>query len=494
MSGNDWIEISKLALARANSLTSFLCHERRHRAIRESERADLELLLVGSIGLLMFLQHWYGRHDASFALHLYFLPVTVSAFYLGSRRAVVSAMLCIVAALFVFLANERSLEVGNLISWASVMTLSALCIGTLSDELNGRYEAHVSETRTDSLTNIPNRRSFDSELARQLSKWKSQNVQFSLAIADIDHFKRLNDNYGHQAGDKMLHDVARSLETTIRKTDFVARYGGEEFAIIMPNTTREEAAEIAERVRMDVQATRFFHQRSKLRMTISVGITEASVDDDSQEMIRRADDALYASKQAGRNCIHIQTREKCTPHGNITPAPQVEEECRTLVPMSPILDGITNLPKREVFMSELARRLCEADRYGCEFSVAVVKVDSIIELEEFGTQAVNRALNIVSELIRNVIREPDLIVRHSVDTFAILMPFTTKQQGEEALVRLRREIEICDTVRHQGSVIELNARTGVTQPKGISAVNIMSQLLSEIELIPVDTDAEYISG
>lgn len=494
MSSTCWTELATSARRRATALIHFLCQERRHRAIRESERSDLELLLVVSIITLMILLYCLGPNYVAVVLNLFFLPVTISAFYLGRRRAAVAAVLCIVAAVFVFVIDAHTLDVPHLISWASVVVLSALCVGTLSDEFNSRfkevYEAHVSETRTDALTNIANRRSFDGELTRQFSKWKADNTQFSLAFVDIDHFKRLNDNYGHQVGDKMLHDMARSLETTIRKTDFVARYGGEEFAIVMPNTSRDKATEIAERVRSDVEATRFFHQRAKLRMTISIGVTDVCKGDDEQSMIGRADQALYASKQAGRNCIHVQTPTECSPYGNLTPLNVAEETSRTQTPQSPILDGITNLPKREVFMGELSRRICEANRYGREFAVGIVKVDSIAELEEFGSPAVNRALNIVSELIRNVIREPDLIVRHSLDTFAILMPATSADQGEEALARLQREITVCDSVRHKGRVFALTARTTVSQPSGDSATNIMARMLDDIELI--SSDPEFI--
>ena len=165
-----------------------------------------------------------------------------------------------------------------------------------------------------------------------------------------------------------------------------------------------------------------------------------------------------------------------------------EDTPRSVGPQSPILDGITNLPKREVFFGELSRRICEADRYDREFAVGIVKVDSIADLEQFGSPAVNRALNIISELIRNVIREPDLIVRHSLDTFAILMPATSADQGREALNRIRGEISICDSVRHQGRVVTLRARTSVAQPQGENATNIMTKMLNELELVPSDTE------
>jgi diguanylate cyclase (GGDEF)-like protein len=342
------------------------------------------------------------------------------------------------------------------------------------------------------LTNIANRRSFDDVLAKQIEMWKAAGTPFCLAIADIDHFKRLNDNYGHQAGDKMLHDVARSLETTIRKTDIVARYGGEEFAIVMPNTTGQEAVEIAERVRADIEATRFFHHRAKLRLTISVGVSQVIGDDGPQAIIQRSDEALYASKQAGRNRTHLQNCEGCIPFGESdatsTDSPDRQTSTPAQAVSNSILDPITHLPKREIFLNELSRRACELERYGYEFAVGIVRLQSYDSLVALGPTALNRSLNIISELIRGVVRDPDLVVRYNSDTFAILMPATTADRGKEALNRVQTEIANCDSFRHRGKVIELRADTAVSQPQGKSATNVIGRLMSGIERLPADAE------
>ncbi|MBW3600022.1 MAG: GGDEF domain-containing protein, partial [Planctomycetes bacterium] len=98
-------------------------------------------------------------------------------------------------------------------------------------------QEYLSEARTDGLTNLPNRRALDEELNRRIAEWRRYRTPFSLALLDIDHFKKINDRFGHPAGDRVLHDVAAALRAAMRDADLVARFGGEEFAIVMPATT-----------------------------------------------------------------------------------------------------------------------------------------------------------------------------------------------------------------------------------------------------------------
>ncbi len=152
-----------------------------------------------------------------------------------------------------------------------------------------------TEVRTDPLTGVNNRRGLDDALAAQLALMARYNVVFSLVMFDIDHFKEVNDQQGHLNGDRVLQELARLLDECIRETDIVARYGGEEFVIVMPQTDLDGAAVFTERLRATVAA----------RMTISVsgGVTAAVENDTPDTLIARADEALYAAKGAGRNCV-----------------------------------------------------------------------------------------------------------------------------------------------------------------------------------------------
>ena len=155
-----------------------------------------------------------------------------------------------------------------------------------------------SEVRTDPLTGICNRRAMDDTLASLVAMKNRYNMGFSLAIFDIDHFKRINDEQGHLGGDKVIRSVAQLIEDTARDTDVVTRYGGEEFVVIMPQTELRGACVFSERMR-----TRVMQQ---LGVTVSGGVTSAMGDGETAHaIIERADAAMYAAKQAGRNCTFL---------------------------------------------------------------------------------------------------------------------------------------------------------------------------------------------
>ena len=151
-----------------------------------------------------------------------------------------------------------------------------------------------TEVRTDALTGICNRRALDDTLTSMVAMKNRFGLGFSLALFDIDHFKKINDTQGHLAGDQVLKSVAKLMEQTARETDIVTRYGGEEFVVIMPQTDLRGAAVFAERLRAQTEKL--------LTVTVSGGVTAAQGDGESpSSILERADAALYAAKQAGRN-------------------------------------------------------------------------------------------------------------------------------------------------------------------------------------------------
>jgi diguanylate cyclase (GGDEF)-like protein len=154
---------------------------------------------------------------------------------------------------------------------------------------------------TDALTKIANRRTFDQVLARALERARRRKGALSLIIADIDHFKDVNDEYGHQAGDRLLRELASFLVRRVRSIDVVARYGGEEFAIIMPKCAPAEAAVRAEQLRLALADARLSH-----RVSVSFGV--AAYPDhagEASKLIVAADEALYRSKAAGRDRLTV---------------------------------------------------------------------------------------------------------------------------------------------------------------------------------------------
>lgn len=158
----------------------------------------------------------------------------------------------------------------------------------------------------DGLTGLLNRRYWESCLEREFARHQRYDNPVSLVIFDIDHFKRVNDTYGHQTGDEVIRSVADITSRLARETDFAGRYGGEEFVVLLPGTHLEGAAQLAERLRQAVEQQVLDYQGSPLHFTISLGV--ASISDDMpnyQVLLERADKALYVSKEQGRNRVTL---------------------------------------------------------------------------------------------------------------------------------------------------------------------------------------------
>ena len=159
---------------------------------------------------------------------------------------------------------------------------------------------------TDGLTGLYNRRHFEYNLEREFLRAKRYKNQLSMAILDIDFFKSVNDNYGHQYGDYVLKEVSNLMKQSFRKTDMIYRYGGEEIAIILPETSAENAGIPVERLREKIAQHKFSYNGIDISLTVSVGIAEM---EESyyypSELVEVADKALYHAKQTGRNKVVI---------------------------------------------------------------------------------------------------------------------------------------------------------------------------------------------
>lgn len=156
---------------------------------------------------------------------------------------------------------------------------------------------------TDATTGLGNKRLMDQNLQRETDIALRHSEQCAVILCDLDHFKKVNDTYGHLAGDAVLRDTARLLQEAVRVSDSCYRYGGEEFAILLPRTTQSDARAVAERIRSAVAAHCVDAQGQQIKVTISLGIAMGGGKELPQELIRRADVALYAAKEAGRNCV-----------------------------------------------------------------------------------------------------------------------------------------------------------------------------------------------
>lgn len=172
-------------------------------------------------------------------------------------------------------------------------------------------EAHISRSLTDALTGLPNRRDFNVRLEERMSTWQRRREVFSLLMLDVDHFKKLNDTHGHLAGDKVLTALGAALRGAVRREDVVARYGGEEFAVLLPNTSLEQAMLVAQKVREAVARISVEHDGQEIAITVSGGAASILADERTESLIHRADEALYAAKRAGRNRAFAHDGTEC---------------------------------------------------------------------------------------------------------------------------------------------------------------------------------------
>lgn len=164
-----------------------------------------------------------------------------------------------------------------------------------------------ADASMDYLTRVPNRRALEQRLNEALALFKRHGRQFGLLMLDIDHFKALNDSYGHIAGDKLLRALAETLVKEVRGSDFVARYGGEEFAILLPESSVQESLVVAEKLRAAVERLEVDHGGAMIRTTVSIGVAEVTGADVYLEtVVARADAALYGAKTSGRNRVLSQ--------------------------------------------------------------------------------------------------------------------------------------------------------------------------------------------
>ncbi|WP_454835915.1 GGDEF domain-containing protein [Pseudomonas lini] len=163
------------------------------------------------------------------------------------------------------------------------------------------YRAATQSALRDPLTDTGNRIAMDQTLEREVEMSRRHSQPLSLLMLDIDHFKHINDTYGHSAGDEVLKAVASSIKNQLRNVDMVFRFGGEEFLILLSNTSREAAAMIGERLRFAAQAQDYEAEGKMIELTVSIGCSTLLPGESAESLLRRADSALYVAKREGRN-------------------------------------------------------------------------------------------------------------------------------------------------------------------------------------------------
>jgi len=242
------------------------------------------------------------------------LLVGVVAYSMG--RSIVTPLNSLIAAadgiahgeLAVHLRGAPAGEIGHL---TRVFNMMIDRLRWSHDEVQAANQALQEQNRllqelavTDGLTGLYNRKKFDEILADQFARFRRNHRPFAVMMLDLDNFKSVNDSYGHVTGDEALADVAAILKQSVRDVDYVARYGGEEFVVVLVETTLDAALDVAERIRAEMEIPRFGASNKLLSVTVSLGVTHSREDDAGpEEVLARADHALYEAKRAGRNQV-----------------------------------------------------------------------------------------------------------------------------------------------------------------------------------------------
>ncbi len=175
---------------------------------------------------------------------------------------------------------------------------------SVHDLINER-ENLTTQVRRDALTQLASRQYLLDNLTLTMQQAAGIQSDLTIAMADLDHFKQINDTLGHLVGDRVLREVAHRVATSVRDKDLIGRYGGEEFLLIFPETSLEVAQQVVERIRQHVGGTPIHLPEHSIPITISIGLTHFKHDDTLESLLQRADEAMYAAKQAGRNCVAV---------------------------------------------------------------------------------------------------------------------------------------------------------------------------------------------
>jgi diguanylate cyclase len=282
-----------------------------------------------------------------------------------------------------------------------------------------------TQARTDSLTGLLNRRAFDDELKRRLNQWQRMQVLSTLMLLDLDHFKKLNDTHGHQVGDEVLRQVAKVIKAEVREMDLPCRYGGEEFAVIFPSTDVASACNVAERIRLAIEEATTVTEGKTFKVTCCIGLSQFITNDDVTRLIKRADEALYTSKRAGRNCGHWHDGAKCLP---ISAPPTVGSD-QNKQPKTPA--KANRFACRESFLEMLKPRVEESHRLGVPISLIYLKMEDYDFISRmYGKITAGQMIDTAVSAMDKVLPETGTLVRFEAGEVAVLLPGKTQAEAE----------------------------------------------------------------
>lgn len=302
-------------------------------------------------------------------------------------------------------------------------------------------EDYATRVRIDTLTQVMNRGTFDEELARRLAEWHRRARPFCVMMLDVDQFKSINDEHGHQAGDQVLQHVAQVLRSTMREMDMLARFGGDEFAVLLPDTNLVEATLAADRLRRRVEGLRVPVDSQSLSLTISLGVAEVLPADNEETVVSRADAALYAAKKMGRNrcCYHDGTQTASMPLGVATRRTASHEGQGIPAELLEFPH-----PGYSAMLADLVCRVAECQRTGHFLSILLIDVENV---REGNADRVELGLSerlAIGECLRATLREMDKCALMGSRQYGAILPganaetaLAVAQRATEGIVALK---------------------------------------------------------
>lgn len=284
-------------------------------------RQQQKVGMIAIVGMLFGYLIVTGGESNTGPLWFYVFPPLL--FYLTDLKTGTAVLLfCYLLAVVVFQFPQLPLVTAEYTTdfkirfFATLTFESIFCFVLEASRLKARNElmalarAHEHAARTDELTGLSNRRDMQHRLNEEYSRYRRSGHHFSIALIDLDLFKHINDDYGHDAGDEVLRRFSDLMQTMIRQTDVAARWGGEEFLILLPDTSLLQALTLAERLRSEVADAEFTFAGKRLPITISAGICSIAKAGSVDELLKQADIHLYNAKEDGRNRIAPRVRTR----------------------------------------------------------------------------------------------------------------------------------------------------------------------------------------
>ncbi len=370
-------------------------------------------------------------------------------------------------------------------------------VDTLAREIACQHQ----EARTDALTGCANRRAFDETSQFLHEDMARGGAPYALIMLDVDHFKKVNDTYGHAVGDEVLRTIGRVLRNHVRGTDTVARYGGEEFAVLVPDVSITQACFMAESLRMAIAAQLIAYEGGALKVTASFGVALSDPEEMADGLKERSDAALYAAKKSGRNCVYWHDGNSCLPIdgmqlGEATPSTGQNDGAESDPPSVRLSDAddmpitvagtsldpdqfdrelLYNLPTKTELCQNVRRRISEWQRGGPTICVTLIELANREKIEgRYGAPAVRALLGAAANVVRQTIRDMDSLARYTPTSLAILMPNTRQKDAAFIMERIRKALQETE-VRLQGERLPLEVHIAAAE---VTDGDDMQKLLS----------------